>query len=84
MHFTQTKKFFSKNSSQTAQMHAKKLDINHLKIEKVLWRTKELKIGVLTYKESKHIISKMQKLKWQKLDLSQNLIQLKDHKQDNL
>jgi hypothetical protein len=32
--FIRAKKFSSENSSQTAQIHAIKLDINHLKIQK--------------------------------------------------
>jgi hypothetical protein len=51
-HFTQTNKFFSKNSSQTAQMHAIKIGMNRLKIEE------ELLIDVLKDKKVSISISK--------------------------
>jgi HSP90 family molecular chaperone len=53
--FHANNEFYFKNSSQTAQMYVTKLDINHLKIEEVLWRTKELKIDILLDKENKRI-----------------------------
>jgi HSP90 family molecular chaperone len=51
--FYKNKKFYD-NSSQTAQMHVIKLDMNHLKKE-VLVEEKELEINILLDKENKCI-----------------------------
>jgi HSP90 family molecular chaperone len=76
-HFTQTNKFFSKNLSQTAQMHAIKIDMNHLKIEEVLFGTKELKIDVLQDKENKHINIKDTGIRMTKAQLISNFDTIK-------